>query len=116
MNALLELNRPCDPHSLMPGGTPSPAVVLFWRTGQTEAAEMRAKFAKKSWPHGYRTCVVHLDESPELRSWFNLGNNAALAIVQQGVLLAYELKCDDVSCRRLLDVAQHQLSMMRDEL
>jgi len=102
---------------LLPGGDPSPAVVLFWHADDPRNEAMRATFGKMNWPRGYRVLTVCLGErNRRLQAWFSLDGRAGVAILADGALLAIEDSCDEAACRRLIDMAEACLVTFEQDL
>lgn len=102
---------------LLPGGDPSPAVVLFWHPDDPQSEAKRATFAKMTWPRGYRVLTVCLgDRNRRLQEWFSLEDKTGVAILADGALLAIEDHCDEAACRRITEMAEACLLTFQQDL
>jgi len=105
-----------DEQQLLPGGDPSPAVVLFWHPNDPRAGVMRERFAEMRWPRGYRVLTVCISRCGRIKEWFSLDDGCAVAILADSALLAIEDTCDEGACRRLLEMAEASLLSLQQEL
>ena len=96
-------------HDTLPPGL---SVVLFHHGDPGALGEA---FEVAPWPASYPMRRVDLSSDEEARGWFKLGEQDAVAIVADGVILAIEYSCDDVARRRLLRAARRQIALM-DEI
>ncbi len=102
---------------LLPGGDPSPAVVLFWHPDDPRHEAMRERFAGVTWPKGYRVLTVCLgDRNRRLQEWFSLDGTSGVAILADGALLAIEDSCDEGACRRIIDMAEACIVSFQQDL
>ena len=93
-------------------GHRGPCIVLF-HCG--DAPALCQEFEATRWPRGYRRLQVDLTRDEEARSWFDVVDGAAVAVVVDGAVLALEYSCDAAARQRLLRAAEQQRRML-DEL
>ena len=106
-----------EEEQLLPGGDPSPAVVLFWHPDDPRSGAMRTRFAQMPWPRGYRVLTVRMgDRNRRLQDWFSLDGRSGVAILADGALLAIEDSCDEGACRRLIEMAEACLVTFQQDL
>lgn len=104
-----------DGRALLPGRGVR-AVALFFRSHDRDAEALIARFAAMPWPRGYRLFAVDIDAAAtSLRGWLTV-NEPTVVIVDDGMILAMDQRCDAESCQNLLAVARRQAENIHSEL
>lgn len=65
------------------------------------------------WPGGLQPQIEDQGESGQLAGWYGVVNFPAVAIVDEGMLVAIEHECSSDACERLQEVARARASELK---
>ena len=99
-----------SPDLLLPGHAPGRRFVVFFTGGDPGDAAECQRFREADWPPGLARVEVDVRAAPSLREHFGLRRLPAIAIVEDGSLIALEYDCHPDSREFLLSMARAQHS------
>ncbi len=89
-------------------------ILVFFDSAQgvpDEASLARVKSA--AWPGGRKPELIDVQQGREEAEWYGIVRVPAVAIVDDGMLVAIEHDCSAQACRRVVGLARRRSSQLR---
>ena len=111
---MLSLTDDQDARCLMPGPEHQLFAVLIHGSTDENACSEATCFHAYEWPDDFVVAELNRAKAVQTAKWFGFGQEAAMAVIFDGVVLALDTECTDEACERLVRVAREQLIKLQN--